>query len=235
MLTTMQEMLILLEDEKKVPLYRLNRWGRPARGALAKLKNLNLAQKLKVDNEDFYEINSKGEKYFDDVLEVLQSSKKWDNKWRLVMFDIPETQRSTRDKLRRSLTNLGMGILQGSVWISPIDLKDKVMKISERLNLGSSLRYFEVLSTNTLDKKIISKAWNLPEINLQLDKFIKKANHDLKGMGKGNGDRYKAKKLIFEYSLIIKKDPKLPLEFIEKNELRKDAREIYLKLRKYAN
>lgn len=232
-LTPMQEILILLEDEKQVPFYRLNRWGRPARGALAKLKNLDFAKKIKIESENYYQITPKGEKFFDEVLMELKNDKKWDNKWRLVMFNIPEKDRAVRDKLRRALDNLGMGILQASVWISSKDIKDKVFKISERLKLGNSLKYFEVVSTPSLNQQIVEKAWNLPEINLALEKFVKTAQHTLKGMGKGNGDRFNAKKLIFEYALILKKSPKLPEEFVQKNELRAQARDIYLKLRQF--
>ena len=232
-LLPMQEILILLEDEKVVPLFRINRWGRPARGALAKLKSLGYAQKNQEDDEISYKITDKGEKYFDDILIELKNHKKWDNKWHLVMFDIPEKDRSTRDKLRRGLNSFGMGILQASVWISASDIKDKVFNLTERLKLGSAVRYFEVSSTPSLNQQIIQKAWNLPEINLALEKFIKNAQHIIKSMGKGNGDRYNAKKLIFEYALILKKDPKLPEEFIQKNELRHQAHEIYLKLRQF--
>jgi DNA-binding transcriptional regulator PaaX len=80
----------------------------------------------------------------------------------------------------------------------------------------------------------MDKAWNIPEIIDDLAKFIKDAEWSLKAMGKGNGDRYNAKKLIFEYATIIKKGPLLPEEFLEKSEVRKAAHEIYLKLRKYA-
>ena len=61
-LSTMQEILVLLEDEKCVPLYRLNRWGRPARGVLAKLKNLDYAKKITTDNEICYQITDKGKR-----------------------------------------------------------------------------------------------------------------------------------------------------------------------------
>ena len=67
-LSTMQEILILLEDENKVPLFRLNRWGKPAHGALSKLKNMGLAKKEKVGDETYYAITSKGEEYFDNTL-----------------------------------------------------------------------------------------------------------------------------------------------------------------------
>ena len=228
----MQEILVLLEDEKQVPMYRLNRWGRPARGALAKMKSLGYVTKIKDGDEDFYKITEKGEAFFDKSLAPLKDNAKWDMKWRLVMFDIPETERGNRDKLRRALTDIGLGILQASVWISSIDIKTDIDKITKNLNLGSSIKFFEVTSTPSLNRQIINKAWNLPEINLSLERFIKESERALKGMGKGNGDRYNAKKLIFEYATILKKDPKLPLEFVEQDELRKSARETYLKLRK---
>ncbi|OGD57315.1 CRISPR-associated endonuclease Cas2 [Candidatus Berkelbacteria bacterium RBG_13_40_8] len=233
-LSTMQEILILLEDEKEVPLFRLNRWGKATRGVLAKLKNLGWAERVKKADDLYYRITEKGEDYFDETLSVLRETDKWDQKWRLVMFDIPETQRAIRDKLRRALSNLGLGILQASVWISARNIKDKIDKISQRLKLEGKIRYFEVTANTSLNHQIIEKAWNLPEVNLDLERFIKNANHALKNMGKGNGDRCNAKKLIFEYALILKKDPKLPLEFTEQNDIRRLARAIYLKLRHYA-
>ena len=232
-LSTMQEVLILLEDEKEIPLYRLNRWGRSVRGVLAKLKTLDWAKKISREGEIFYRISEKGEKYFDETLSVLRDRGTWDKKWRLVIFDIPESNRATRDKLRRALGNIGMGILQASVWISAQDQKEKILKINQRLNLQNNLKYFEVTSSPTLNKQIIDKAWNLPEVNLNLERFIKESERALKNMGTRNGDRFKAKKLIFQYALILKKDPALPDQFIQGDNLRAKAREIYLKLRVY--
>jgi len=233
LLSTMHEILILLEDEKEVPLFRLNRWGRSTRGVLAKLKNLGFAEKFTKENDIYYRITEKGEKFFDNTLSVLKIPNRWDNRWRLVLFDIPETHRATRDKLRRALSNLGMGILQASVWISPLDIKEEINKIANKLKLETNIKYFEVTATNGLNQQIIEKAWNIPEVVLNLERFIKDAEWALKKMGKGNGDRFNAKKLIFEYALIIKQDPQLPLEFIEKNDLRKRAREVYQSLRKF--
>lgn len=234
-LSPMQEILILLEDEKEVPLFRLNRWGRPARGALAKLKNLKWAEKFRnSESEIYYRISEKGENYFDETLNILKNKGKWDKKWHLVMFDIPENQRAVRDRLRRQLNNWGLGILQASVWISPMDISEPIEKIRKKLDLSfSQLKYFAVSANPHFNDQVISKAWNLPEVNEALEKFIKESQWTLKSMGKGNGDRFKAKKLIFEYALILKKGPVLPPEFISQNEIRKKAHEIYLKLRKF--
>lgn len=233
MLSPMQEIFILLEDEKEVPFFRLNRWGRPARGVLAKLKNLGWVEKIKRGQENYYRITQKGEDYADEILSNLKIKKSWDGKWRLVMFEIPEKQRTVRDKLRRALNDLGLGILQSSVWISPQDVKQKIDLISQKLKLGNQLKYFEVDGTPGLNQQIISKSWDLAGTSDELDNFIREAERSLKVMGKGNGDRFNAKKLIFNYALIMKKDPKLPLEFVEKNETRKKALDIYQKLRAF--
>jgi phenylacetic acid degradation operon negative regulatory protein len=231
----MQEIFILLEDEKEVPFFRLERWGRPARGALAKLKSLNWIEKVVKIKETFYQITPKGEAYIDDILGILKSRGAWDKKWRLVMFEIPESNRALRDKLRRQLNGLGLGTLQASVWISPQDIKEKIDQINEKLDVSTKLKYFEVSSTPFLNEQIIKKSWDIPSVNEELSKFIKDGQWALKAMGKGNGDHFNAKKLIFDYALILKKGPALPDEFIEQNEIRKVAYETYLKLRKFTS
>jgi hypothetical protein len=49
-----------------------------------------------------------------------QWSRAWDERWRLVLFDIPTAQNTHRARLRRYLRNKGFGYLQNSVWTHPI-------------------------------------------------------------------------------------------------------------------
>src|SRR3990167_8974616 len=51
---------------------------------------------------------------------------RWDRKWRLVFFDIPEKKRAARDALRMKLKDLGFRELQKSVHISPYPCKDEI-------------------------------------------------------------------------------------------------------------
>jgi phenylacetic acid degradation operon negative regulatory protein len=48
-----------------------------------------------------------------------QWKRRWDGKWRLVLFDIPLGRDVHRVRLRRYLRQKGFGYLQNSVWISP--------------------------------------------------------------------------------------------------------------------
>lgn len=232
-LLPMQEIFILLEDEKEVPLFRLNRWGKKTRGVLAKLKTLGWAEKVLKDKEIYYQITPKGEEEFDKVLGSLRKSGNWDGRWRLVMFDIPESKRAVRDQLRRELTKLGLGILQASVWISPNDIKKEVELIGKKLKIENSIRFFEVTRNKSLDRTILERSWKLPEFLDLYKLFNLEAERLFKMSVKINNLRFSAKKLIFEYALILQKDPIMPWEFRTKDELRKNAHENYIKLRKF--
>ena len=232
-MTPLQEIFILLEDEKKVPLWRLARWGKKMRGVLAKLKNYGWVEKKALDGETYYIITKKGEREIDRILRNLRETGKWDGRWRLVIFNLPEKQRDLRDRIRRALNRLGMGILQPSVWISPKDIKNEVEEIRQRLHLENSLKFFEVGRNRSLDKTIIEKSWNLPDLDDDYKKFIFDSSRVLKAIDKDPNAKYTAKKMIFIFSLILQKDPILPWEFRENEPLRKKAHELYLKLRTY--
>lgn len=232
-LLPMQEIFILLEDEKKVPLYRLNRWGKQARGVLAKLTKLAWVEKFIDSGEIYYRITQKGEKAVDKLLSPLKASGKWDGRWRLVMFDIPEKKRAVRDQLRRDLAKLGLGILQASVWISPNDIKAEIEKMSVKYGLEKSLRFFEMSRNENLDKTIIEKSWNLPELTDAYKKFNFQTERLLKNIGRDPNPKFAAKKMVFELALIMQQDPYLPIEFRNKDLLRNKTNELYKELRSY--
>ena len=54
---------------------------------------------------------------------------RWDKRWRLVSFDIPETQKKYRDTLRWKLKRLGLEKFQQSIWLSPYPLEDDFQQI----------------------------------------------------------------------------------------------------------
>ena len=93
-------------------------------------------------------------------------SRRWDGRWRLVLFDVPQKCNTTRDKLRRYLQRRGFGYLQNSVWITP----DPVNAEREQLNGLSadveSLIWFEARPcAGETDAEIVAGAWDFAEIN----------------------------------------------------------------------
>lgn len=52
--------------------------------------------------------------------------RRWDKKWRLVIFDIAQLKKNYREALRSKLKELAFYPLQKSVWIYPFDCKDEI-------------------------------------------------------------------------------------------------------------
>jgi len=65
---------------------------------------------------------------------------KWDGKWRLVIFDIPEKFRSSRDALRGKLNGLGFQYLNLSVWVHPFECRNEINAIIEYYGVGEYVR-----------------------------------------------------------------------------------------------
>lgn len=60
---------------------------------------------------------------------------KWDKKWRLVMFDIPEGRRKSRSNLSQKLKQLDFYQLQKSVWIYPYPCHKEIQLIKEAFTI----------------------------------------------------------------------------------------------------
>jgi len=74
----------------------------------------------------------------------LQKKKRWDKRWRVVIFDIPEYRRGTRDKLRLTMRTAGFYRLQDSVWIYPYDCEDFMALVKADLQIGNAVLYMVV-------------------------------------------------------------------------------------------
>lgn len=67
-------------------------------------------------------------------------SGKWDGLWRMVYFDIAETERKRRDELRGFLKLLGMEQIQESVMVSPYDVSGEVKYLREVLGIPHAVK-----------------------------------------------------------------------------------------------
>lgn len=85
--------------------------------------------------------------------------RKWDGKWRLVIFDIPEALQPSRDILRDSLINAGFVKVQNSVWAYPHDCEEFIFLLKTNFELGKKVLYLVV-------EKIENDKWLKQEFGL---------------------------------------------------------------------
>lgn len=83
----------------------------------------------------------------------LKKPKRWDGKWRMLIFDIREERKGTRDKIRFTLKRIGFLRLQDSVWVYPYDCEDFVTLMKADFKIGRDLLYL-IVDTIEGDNKI---------------------------------------------------------------------------------
>lgn len=71
----------------------------------------------------------------------LLATKKWDHKWRMAAFDIPEKYAALRNRVRDILKKAGFIKLQHSVWIFPHDCEELIRLIKDESRLSKHILY----------------------------------------------------------------------------------------------
>lgn len=71
----------------------------------------------------------------------LPRPEKWDGKWRVLIFDIPEKRKELREKVRNTLRAIGFKWLQDSVWVYPFDCEDFIALLKADFCIGKDLLY----------------------------------------------------------------------------------------------
>lgn len=76
----------------------------------------------------------KAGKYQIDDLEI-KKPKKWDGKWRVLIFDIKNKDKIKREALRGKIKELGLYPLQKSVWVCPYEFEKEIEILRSFFNL----------------------------------------------------------------------------------------------------
>lgn len=154
---------ILLDLGENIPFFespyvRMKRLWREDRGIPAPpmwrynraIKYLEYREKLKIIKQGdrlFFKLTKKGR--VEALLARLASSDKklkmkWDGKWRLIIWDIPESSSGQRNKIRYFLKNLGFYQLQLSVFVRPHPLPGEAVAYLKESGLLKFIRFLRV-------------------------------------------------------------------------------------------
>ena len=72
--------------------------------------------------------------------------RRWDGRYRLVAFDIPERRRATRRQLSSLMGECSFLRIQDSLWIFPYDCEELIALIKAELRIGKDVLYVVVES-----------------------------------------------------------------------------------------
>jgi DNA-binding transcriptional regulator PaaX len=80
----------------------------------------------------------------------IQKPRKWDEKWRVVIFDIPEKKKKNRELFREKLKELGFHQLQKSVFIYPFPCREEIEFLRQNWGIAPFVLFLE---TDTIEEE----------------------------------------------------------------------------------
>lgn len=185
-------------------------------------------EKVLKRDEVYLRLTSAGrERFVRDFPMLALSTTSWDGRWRIVIFDIAEIDKNTRELLRDKLRQLGLGMLQESVWITPHDVSVDLREFLESRGLGEAAFVLEVSSILAGDQAaLVRKIWNLDALEEAYREIVEDARklQDMYRASSGRNLQYttgKKTELIEEerkirqrYGEVLLSDPCLPKELL---------------------
>jgi DNA-binding transcriptional regulator PaaX len=141
------------------------RFGERIRRVATDLAARGLVVFVEKNRKKYLEITEKGKEMLaeiqdrEELFRAKKKPKRWDKRWRLVVFDIPEHRRSVRNRLREMIVAFGFIKIQNSVWVYPYDCEELVTLLKSDLRIGREVLYAVV-------EKIENDKWLLRHFNL---------------------------------------------------------------------
>jgi CRISPR-associated endonuclease Cas2 len=138
-------------------------------------------------------------------------SKKWDNSFMVVIFDIPEVERKDRYAIRKKLEALGFAMLQESVWVSPYHFEEDLREFFVNNELTDKV--FVLNAKNIYAGNInemVKKIWKLEILNNNYERIFTLCRKFSNIQDKNNHDE--VRNIMNLYLSILKSDPMLPEE-----------------------
>lgn len=126
-------------------------WRRDnVRDAIARLRRRRYVKLIERGGESYLVVSKYGQEClrrfdFDNI--NIKKPWRWDKKWRLVIFDIPERLKKRREAIRYKLNSIGFIPIQKSVFVHPYPCEDEIDFLCNFLSIQ---RYVYCLKAESL-------------------------------------------------------------------------------------
>ena len=160
-------------------------------------------------------------------------NRKWNGIWNLLVYDVPEIDRSYRNVLRQFLRSHRMGCFQKSVWITPHDIRPQYADLQEAAAVEVFACLFEARTVLGMpSEKVVREAWDFDSLYDVQKRFCGIYTENLEILqGAASPDLDTLMRLAGEeidaYRSAFYLDPLLPSELLPRDYIGKQAYSIH--------
>ena len=206
---------------------------------LSRMSRYGVFNIRKAGRRSFYSLSPKGMEWMEKgrMRAFEAEHKRWDGKWRLVVYDVPETLRVLRDRIRAKLCSLGFARLSASVWISPHDLRSEIINFVRNNRTDKYVEMFEAEYVGFRSARVFAVyIWDIKGLENRYRAFVRKyttlrSKFERLANTRSSMDPAEcfAERfcLTAEYVALRLEDPMLPLELLPANWLGLQAHRLH--------
>lgn len=208
------------------------------RAAVSRMSKQGWIQSERRGNKSFYSLTEQGKVRMEEASRRIYKEPvpKWDGKWWILLYNIPEEKRHLRDKLREELVWSGFGPLSNSCWITPNNLQKEINLMIKKYQVEEYVTYFhasyEGMQTH---QDLVKKCWDLNEINEQYAGFIEQYSQNYiihknkisKNEMSDSSCFVESALLVHQYRKFLFIDPSLPDELLPEKWLGDSATALF--------
>ena len=156
----------------------------------------------------------------------------WDGQWHMVIYQVPETERALRERLRRRLAWFGFGPLSPSVWLSPHNRSRQVIDDFADYPAAQLDTFRSRSAGSGADQDIAARAWDLAALERDYRELLARYSPRLAGYRSAALDERAAlverMRLINDYRHFPFRDPDPPAELLPEGWPGRQAHEVFL-------
>jgi phenylacetic acid degradation operon negative regulatory protein len=135
----------------------------------------------------------------------------WDRRWRIISYEIPESKREIRDRLRRQMQGWGLGPWHRSFWVTPHPVIESLRWLIGGKEEEKYFQAFEADHVFGSREVLVEKVWEKTKLDGEYRQLFRKWHEVLSSQ---EDKVSKFKKIVDTYVDLLKIDPGLPKELI---------------------
>ncbi len=152
----------------------------------------------------------------------------WDKKLRIISYEIPESKRELRDRLRREMQGWGLGPWHRSFWLTPHPVIETLKELVSGKVEEQYIQAFESEHAFGDKATLIEKVWERTALDKKYRELFKKWHAILSGDGEKVA---KFTQVVNEFVNILRDDPGLPKELVGEGWIGVEAMNIFKEIR----
>ncbi|MCW2135245.1 PaaX family transcriptional regulator C-terminal domain-containing protein [Arthrobacter sp. VKM Ac-2550] len=155
----------------------------------------------------------------------------WGGRWTMVLYQVPESERATRESLRKSLAWLGFGQLSASIWMAAHELMPEARQLAEKHSEATIDVMWSGTGSISADRAMAARCWDLESLMEDYRGFIAKyrpMDDPVRNLDRDGEEAMVLRTLLVgDARRFTFRDPRLPIELQPEGWPGREAYELF--------